>query len=264
MEFQTLLLQREAHVARITLNRPEVANALNETVISELAAAFAAMDADPDVHVIVLSGAGRFFCAGADANWMRKMADYTPEQNRADAQGLADMLNRIDSCRKPVVAQVNGDAMGGGVGLVAVCDIVVAEEQARFALSEVKLGLIPATISPYVIRALGMQQARCLFITGERFAAPRARELGLAHRVCATGESAAAVQALLAELSANGPQAMQQAKRLVRDIGGKTISAELIADTAQRIADIRATPEAKEGLSAFLAKRKPAWVEPQQ
>jgi methylglutaconyl-CoA hydratase len=255
----TLQITRDGAVARVFLDRPEVRNAFNDGVIAELTAAFAGFAADATLRAVVLGGHGKAFCAGADLAWMRAMADYTWEQNRADAQRLADMLFAIWSCPVPVIARVHGDCYAGGVGLAAACDIVVAVEGVQFCLSEAKLGLLPATIAPYVVRALGEQAARRFFVTAERFDAARAQALGLVHEVVPADALDAQVDALVAALVANGPAAVRACKRLVQDVAGRPIDDALRADTARRIADVRAGAEGREGVQAFLNKRDPSW-----
>ena len=255
----TLLISRDGPVARVFLNRPDVRNAFNDGVIAELTAAFTGFAADGTLRAVVLGGHGKAFCAGADLSWMRAMADYTWEQNRADAQGLADMLHAIWSCPVPVVGRVHGDCYAGGVGLAAVCDILVAAEGVNFCLSEAKLGLLPATIGPYVVKALGEQASRRYFATAERFDAARAHALGFVHEVVPAGALDAKVDELLAALVANGPAAVRACKKLVQDVAGRALDETLRADTARRIADIRASAEGKEGVQAFLNKRDPSW-----
>jgi methylglutaconyl-CoA hydratase len=222
---------------------------------------FRALDADHRVRAIVLAARGTAFCAGADLNWMKKMAGYSRAENLADAAGLAGMLRAIHCCAKPVVARVQGDCYAGGMGLAAVCDIVVAAEGAHFCLSEVKLGLIPATISPYVIRAMGAQAARRYFLTAERFSASQARQMGLAHEVVAPDELDQAVQGILTSLLAASPHAVAEAKRLVRDVAGKPLTDALVDETVMRIADIRASEQGREGVRSFLEKRRPSWLD---
>ena len=247
-------------MARVSLNRPEVRNAFNSSVISELTQAFATLGADPTLRVIVLGGHGKAFCAGADLNWMRAMADYSWEENRADAQALADMLWTIYHCPVPTVARVQGDCYAGGMGLATVCDVLVASDAATFCLSEARLGLSPATISPYVIRAMGEQAARRYIITAERFSAAQAHALGMVHELCQPEALDAKVNEIVALLVANGPMATRACKRLVQEVAGRPLTAELRADTAQRIADIRVSDEGKEGLQSFLNKRAPSWL----
>jgi methylglutaconyl-CoA hydratase len=256
----TLDIQRSGAVARVYLNRPDVRNAFNDEVIAELRAAFTELGADTSLRAIVLGGHGKAFCAGADLSWMRAMADYSWEQNRADAQALADMLWAVYSCPVPVVGRVQGDCYAGGVGLAAVCDVLVASDVAAFCLSEAKLGLLPGTISPYVIRAMGEQAARRYFVTAERFSAARAQALGFVHEVCTLDALDAKVDEIVASLVDNGPMAARACKRLVQDVAGVPITAALREETARRIADIRASDEGREGVQAFLNKRKPSWL----
>ncbi|SNS11244.1 methylglutaconyl-CoA hydratase [Noviherbaspirillum humi] len=260
MNFQTIEVTQQGRVAVVTLNRPEVRNAFNETTIAELTGAFRALGDAPEIRVIVLAARGPAFCAGADLNWMKKMAGYSHEENRADAAQLAEMLRVIHTCPKPVVAKVQGDCYAGGMGLAAACDVAISAQEAFFCLSEVKLGLIPATISPYVIRAMGEQSARRYFLTAERFDADEAKRIGFVHHVVPAAELDAAAEQIVKSLAANSPNALKEAKRLVRDMAGMPLSEALIADTAERIADIRASEEGKEGVKSFLEKRKANWA----
>ena len=256
----TLDIRRSSpHVAEVWLNRPEVRNAFNDGVIAELTQAFAALGADPELRVIVLGGHGKAFCAGADLGWMRAMADYSWEQNHADAGGLAQMLWTIWSCPVPVVGRVHGDCYAGGVGLAAVCDVLIASAAANFCLSEARLGLLPATIAPYVVKAMGEQAARRYFVTAERFSAAQAQAMGLVHEVSAADALDAQVAEIVAAMVANGPAAVKACKQLVKDVAGREITGALRDDTARRIADIRASAEGREGVQAFLNKRDPAW-----
>jgi methylglutaconyl-CoA hydratase len=256
----TLDIRRpSAHVAEVWLNRPEVRNAFNDGVIAEMTAAFSTLGADPDLRVILLGGHGKAFCAGADLSWMRAMADYTWAQNQADAAGLAQMLWTVWSCPVPVVGRVHGDCYAGGVGLAAVCDVLVASDAAHFCLSEAKLGLLPATIGPYVVRALGEQASRRYFTTAERFSATRAAALGFVHEVTAPEQLDARVAEIVAALVANGPAAVKACKQLVKDVAGVPLTAALRDDTARRIADIRASAEGRAGVQAFLNKQDPPW-----
>ena len=256
----TLDIRRPSlHVAEVWLNRPEVRNAFNDGVIAELTAAFTTLGADTDLRAIVLGGHGKAFCAGADLSWMRSMADYSWEQNHADAAGLAQMLWTVWSCPVPVVCRVQGDCYAGGVGLAAVCDVLVAAEPVNFCLSEAKLGLLPATIGPYVVRALGEQASRRYFITAERFSAAQAHALGFVHALVAVDQLDAKVAEIVATLVANGPAAVKACKQLVKDVAGQPINAALRDETARRIADIRASAEGREGVQAFLNKREPGW-----
>jgi methylglutaconyl-CoA hydratase len=260
MDYQTLTVTVIDMVATITLNRPDLRNAFNETSISELALAFDELGQNELVRAIVLAANGPAFCAGADLNWMKKMAGYSQEENEADAMRLADMLRTIYYSPKPVVAKVQGDCYAGGMGLVAACDIVVASEAANFCLSEVKLGLIPATISPYVLMAIGEQASRRYFLTAERFSATEAKRLGLVHELVVPEQLDTTVNGIVTALLANSPNAVREAKKLVRDIAGMPIDDPLLADTAGRIAAIRASDEGREGVASFLEKRKPKWL----
>ena len=247
-------------VARVFLNRPDVRNAFDAGVIAELTQAFAGFADDAELRVVVLGGHGKVFCAGADLAWMRAMASYSWDENHADAQALAEMLWTIHRCPVPVVGRVQGDCYAGGMGLAAVCDVLLAADDAHFCLSEARLGLLPATISPYVIAAIGERAARRYFTTAERFDARQALALGFVHEVCDPLALDAKVDAVVAALVANAPHAVRACKALVRDVAGREISAELRADTARRIADVRASDEGREGVQAFLQKRKPAWL----
>lgn len=255
-------IAHDGAIVRLTLNRPDMRNAFDETLIAALTAAVKQASVDPRVRVLLLTGAGKAFCAGGDLNWMRKMATYSDADNRADAARLAGMLHTIWSCPKPVVACVNGDAYAGGMGLLSACDIAVAADSAHFCLSETRLGLTPATISPYVIRAMGERAANRYFLTAERFDAATALRLGLLHEVAPAEQLLAITDAICRTLCANGPDAVQASKRLVRDFAGQPINAGLIHDTVQRIAACRSTDEAREGVAAFLEKREPSWREP--
>ena len=263
MQYETLNLafsgQGASQVATVTLNRPDVRNAFNETMIAELTAVFTALDTNDEVRAVVLAANGKAFCAGADLNWMKKMAGFSDAENRADALRLAAMLSAIYRCRKPVIARVNGDVYAGGMGLISACDIVVAVDTARFCLSEARLGLIPATIAPYVIRALGEQASRRYFATAEQFDCATALRLGLVSEAVSDAQLDATVQQLAATLCANGPAAVRECKALVQDIAGRTLDTALIEDTAQRIARVRAGAEGREGVASFLEKRAPAW-----
>ena len=261
MDYQTLTIAIADKVATVTLNRPELRNAFNEHAIAELALVFDELGRNDTVRAIVLAANGPSFCAGADLNWMKKMAGYSHEENQEDALRLADMLRTIYLCPKPTVAKVQGDCYAGGMGLVAACDIVVAVDTTGFCLSEVKLGLIPATISPYVIKAMGEQAARRYFLTAERFDALEARRIGFAHEVVAADALDATVAGIARALVNNSPNAVKEAKTLVRDIAGKPVDDALLLDTAGRIAAIRASLEGREGVASFLEKRKPTWLQ---
>ena len=255
-----LTVSVQSSVARITLSRPEVRNAFNDEVIAELTEAFQSLGQRDDVRAIVLAADGPAFCAGADLNWMRRMADYTRTENLADAAKLAEMLRVMYECPKPTVARVQGDVYAGGVGLVAACDIVVSVDTATYCLSEVKLGLIPATISPYVIRAMGARAAHRYFLTAERFSAAEAHRIGLVHEVVGADALDAKVNELLKALTSASPNAVCACKRLVQDVADREITADLIEHTVAGIADIRASDEGREGVQSFLNKRKPSWL----
>ena len=252
----------QAGVATVTLNRPEVRNAFNDEVIAEMTAVFSELAERDEVRCIVLAGSGSAFCAGADLNWMKRMALYTRDENFADAAALANMLRVLYHCPKPTIARIQGDVYAGGCGLVAACDMAVAVDSAQFCLSEVKLGLIPATISPYVIRAMGARAAHRYFLTAERFGAAEALRIGFVHEVVAADELDAAVGALAQALVQAGPQALKACKALVQDVAGKDITHSLIDRTVQAIADIRVSEEGREGIQSFLGKRKPDWLLP--
>lgn len=256
----TLAVSVAQHVATVTLARPEVRNAFNETMVTELTQTFAALSAHPDVRVVVLSAQGPAFCAGADLDWMRRVAGYTHEQNLNDARVLAHMLHTLYTCDKPVIARVQGDVFAGGVGLVAACDIAVAVSAANFCLSEVKLGLIPATIAPYVIRAMGERQAHRYCISAEKFDATEALRIGLVHALATPDALDARIAEIQDAFLQASPQAVAQAKRLVRAVSGRALDAALIEDTTQRIAAARASDDGREGIAAFLAKHKPRWL----
>jgi methylglutaconyl-CoA hydratase len=260
MTYTTLTIEREGRIATVTLNRPDVRNAFNETTIAEIKQAFSELGNDAALRAIVLAANGPAFCAGADLNWMKKMAGYTHAENHADALQLAEMLRTIYLCPKPVVAKVQGDCYAGGMGLAAACDIIVAVEEANFCLSEVKLGLIPATISPYVIKAMGENAARRYFLTAERFGAQEALRIGFVHEVVSAAALDAKVAEIVKALVNNSPNAVQQAKVLVREVVGQEVNDALLANTAERIAHIRASDQGREGVASFLEKRKPAWL----
>jgi methylglutaconyl-CoA hydratase len=255
-----LELRYDAGVATVSLNRPEVRNAFNDEVIAELTAVFSELGERDEVRCVVLAGNGPAFCAGADLNWMKRMAGYTREQNLEDATALANMLRVLYRCPKPTIARVQGDVYAGGTGLVAVCDIAVSADTAQYCLSEVKLGLIPATISPYVIRAMGERAAHRYFLTAERFSAAEALRIGFVHEVVQAGQLDARVAELSQALVQAGPAAVKACKELVQDVGGRNITQLLIDRTVQNIADIRVSDEGREGIQSFLGKRKPAWL----
>jgi len=253
-------VERQGGVARVTLNRPEVRNAFDDALIAELTKTFKSLDEDAAVRAVVLAGNGPAFCAGADLNWMKRMAGYGYDDNLRDARGLAEMLSTLDRMDKPTIARVHGPAFAGGTGLVAACDIAVGTPEAKFCFSEAKLGLSPATISPYVMRAIGARAASRYFLTAEVFDAQEALRIGMLSALVPTAELDQTVDALLGHLLAGGSAAHARIKDLVHDVAGRPIDDELKGDTARRIAEIRASDEGKEGIASFLEKRKPRWV----
>jgi methylglutaconyl-CoA hydratase len=257
----TLDVQIAHRVAVVWLARETVRNAFNETVIAELTQTFRALGADDSVRAIVLAAKGTAFCAGADLDWMRRMSGYSHDENRQDARRLADMLRTIYECDKPVIARVHGDAYAGGIGLVAACDIAVASLDVEFCLSETKLGLVPATISPYVIQAIGERQARRYMVTAEKFSASEAFRIGLVHELVAPDELDTRINTLLGTLMVTSADAVASTKRLVREVAGRPVNDALLDHTAEAIAQARASEDGKEGVQAFLAKRKARWVQ---
>lgn len=258
MQYSTLDVQSEKGVATVVLNRPEVSNAFNEMQIEEITKCFSQLSEDSSIYAIVLTGKGRHFCAGADLTWMQKVASFTREENVEDSRTMAHMFHVINTCPKPVVGSINGSAFGGGVGLVAVCDVAVCSDQAVFAFSEVKLGIVPAVISTYVVPKIGLSHARALFLTGERFTAQKALTIGLVHHVCPPEELDAKTKEHLSLLETSGPSAMKAAKTLLQN--WSQLSEKEFRDyTTRLIADLRASEEGKEGIRAFLEKRKPVW-----
>ena len=247
-------------VARVTLNRPEIHNAFNDAVIAGLTERFRALEADDAVRLVVITGAGKSFSAGGDLNWMRGMADYSDNENRADALRLADLMHTLDGLAKPTIARVNGAAFGGGVGLVACCDIAVAADSAVLCLSEVRIGLAPAVISPFVVRAMGARQARRYFLTAERIGATDAKAIGLVHEVVPVAELDSAVDGFIELLLQGGPESIREGKSLINFVEGENDRAAWREETAARVARMRASSEGQEGLSAFLEKRKPNWI----
>ena len=259
--YQNISTEIDRGVGIVSLSRPDRHNAFDDVTIVELLQALAAMEADAAVRVVVLSSVGKSFCAGADLSWMQRAAGYGAEENLRDAKVLAEMLRKLACLPKPTVARVQGPAYGGGLGLVAACDIAIATFDAQFALSEVKLGMIPATIGPHVIAAIGERHARRYMLTAERFSAAEAYRIGLIHEMVADEAGLdQAVGQVVDTLLKNGPRAMAECKELIRAVAGKPLSDELVADTAGRIARLRASEEAKEGIDAFLNKRQPRWV----
>ncbi len=261
MESKHILTEtREDGVATVTLNRAEVHNAFNDTVIADLTGVLRRLGDDDKVRAVVLRAEGKSFSAGADLSWMQRMAGYGHAENLADAGALAELMRVLNFLPKPTVARVQGAAFGGGVGLVACCDIAIASDAASFSLSEVRLGLIPAVISPYVVAAIGERAARRYFLTAERFGADEALRIGLVHQVVPADQLDSAVDTILTRLSEGGPAAQRAAKDLIFTVAHRPIDAGLIHDTAERIATIRASAEGREGLAGFLEKRKPAWT----
>ena len=246
--------------AIVILNRPEIRNAFDDVLIANLTKTLKKLDADDSVRAVVLMGAGPAFCAGADLNWMKRMAGYTLKQNYADAKALAEMLKTLDRLSKPTIARVHGPAYAGGVGLVAACDIAVGTVDAEFALTEAKLGLSPATISPYVVRAMGERMAHRYFLTAEKFSAAEAYRIGLLSELCLPGELDVKINEMLGHIVSGGKAALAEIKTLIRAVSRGPIDDPMIDDTARRIAEIRVSKEGREGIASFLGKRKPAWV----
>ena len=259
MNYQTLEIERGPGVATVWMNRPERHNAFDESLIRELRRAFEHLSADDAARVIVLGGRGKSFSAGADLNWMRRAAGYGVDENLRDARALAAMLRAIDRTPKPTIARIHGAALGGGMGLACACDIAIAATEASFATTEVRFGIIPATIGPYVVRAIGARMASRYFLTGERVSAEEAHRLGVVHEVCAADALDERVRAVTQSVLAGGPRAQSAAKMLLRQIANRTIDDAVIEETAHAIADLRVTPEAREGVAAFLDKREPTW-----
>jgi methylglutaconyl-CoA hydratase len=259
--FQHLLIERKGPVEYVTLNRPEVRNAFNDRVIDELTGWAADAAADSTLRVAVLAGAGRVFCAGADLTWMSKMIDYGKEENLRDAAAMATMFRTLNALPVPLIGRTQGAALGGGAGLAAVCDIVVADSGTVFGFTEVKLGILPAVIAPFALAKIGISAARELFLTGERFGADRAVQIGLAHRVVEAADLDRTVNQYVQELLSSGPRAITAAKELISKIAGRD-PASLSELTSQTIARHRVSEEGQEGMRAFLDKRKPDWALP--
>src|SRR5574343_558141 len=257
--FTTLEIELQGPVATIWMNRPELHNAFDETLITELIAVCMAFDDDADVRVVVLAGRGKSFSVGADLNWMKRAANNGLDDNLNDARALAHMLRTLAEMNKPTIARVQGAALGGGMGLASACDIAIASTKAVFATSEVKFGIIPSAISPYVLRAIGARQATRYFQSAERIDAVRAREIGLVHEAVEPDQRDAKVGEIVATLLQGGPLPQAAAKDLIRAVDNQPINDNVVEDTAHRIAHLRATPEAREGISAFLDKRQPNW-----
>ncbi|HEX2198614.1 MAG TPA: enoyl-CoA hydratase/isomerase family protein [Burkholderiales bacterium] len=254
-----LTVDKQGGIARVTLDRPQLRNAFDDALIGALTKTFMEVQGDPSIRVLVLAGNGPAFCAGADLNWMKRMAGYGYEENLADAQALATMLATLDRMPKPTVARVHGPVFAGGTGLVAACDIAIGTPEAKFCLSEAKLGLSPATISPYVIRAMGERLARRYFLTAEVFGAEEALRIGMLSALVSQSELDNALESLLKNLLAGGPEAQAKIKDLIRAVAHRPVDDELVADTAERIAQIRVSPEGREGIASFLEKRKASW-----
>jgi methylglutaconyl-CoA hydratase len=259
MAFANVEIERVGGIVTLWMNRPERRNAFNAELIAELTEALGEAESDDQCRVVVLAGRGASFCAGADLGWMKAYAKAEPEKNLDDARRLAALLRRLAGLRKPTIARVHGPAIGGGMGLAAACDICVATTEAIFATSEVRLGLIPAVIGPYVLRAIGERQASRYMLTGERITGAHAQKLGLVHELAAADALDAAIGEIATALSQGGPEALASAKLLLREIAHRPLDDSLSEDMARRIAEIRAGAEAGEGISAFLEKRAPAW-----
>ncbi|MCM2309574.1 MAG: enoyl-CoA hydratase/isomerase family protein [Sulfuritalea sp.] len=259
--YNNIITETDLGVGIITLNRPERHNAFDDALIAELSDAIDRMTVDPAVRVLVISSTGKSFCAGADLNWMKRAAGYGNDESLRDARALAEMLRKLAQCPKPTMARIQGPAYGGGVGLVACCDVAIATFEAQFSLTEVKLGLIPAVISPHVVAAIGERYARRYMLTAERFSAAEAYRIGLLHEivtdVAALDE---AVGEIVDALLNNGPRALAECKQLITAVAWKPLSPQVIEDTAQRITRLRASEEGREGMNAFLEKRKPSWI----
>jgi methylglutaconyl-CoA hydratase len=256
-----MLLVEKAHgIAHVTLNRPELRNAFDDLLIAKLSGTFLEIERDRSVRVMILAGNGPSFCAGADLNWMKRMAGYDYQENLADARALAEMLATLDRMTKPTIARVHGPVFAGGTGLVAACDIAVGTPEAKFCLSEAKLGLSPATISPYVIRAMGERLARRYFLTAEIFEAEEAYRIGMLSALVPATELDGSIDKLVKHLLAGGPQAHAKIKALIEAVASAPLDDALLSDTAERIAQIRVSPEGREGITSFLEKRKPSWA----
>jgi methylglutaconyl-CoA hydratase len=258
-EFMTILVAKEGKTLRLIMNRPQVHNAFNAAMIRELAVAFDEAKKDSDVRLVVLTGAGESFCAGADLNWMREIVRYSYEQNLRESRELAELMHSIYTLPKPTIARINGAVIGGGTGLFSACDIVIASDRAKFGLSEVKIGLIPAAIGPYVIRRIGESAARELFLTGERFDAHRALEIGLVNKVVPHEALDDKVEEVVRLLLSSGPEALAKCKELLQRVPAMSLD-EAKGYTAEMIAGLRVSPEGQEGMAAFLEKRKPKWI----
>ena len=260
-EYQSIMTEVDGSVGILTLNKPKRHNAFDEQLIAEITVGLQELESDERVRAVVLSSTGKSFCAGADLGWMKRAADYTPEENLRDANRLAELMATLNELAKPTIARVQGAAYGGGVGLIAACDIAVGTYDALFTLSEVKLGIVPAVISPYVLAAIGERYSRRYMLTAERFSAAEAYRIGLLHELVPGEEQLdEAIAEILESLLANGPHAQAECKELIRVVAGQPIDAQTIEETAQRITRVRASPEGREGLAAFLEKRAPNWL----
>lgn len=260
MAYETVEYTKDGRIANVSFCRPKVHNAFNSTVISEMADVFGKIEEDDDIRVVVITGEGKSFCAGADLNWMRGVINQSFEENLAESNDLADLFWQIYTCRRPVIGKINGAAIGGGTGFVAVCDIAIAASSAVFSFSEVKIGVVPACIGPYVIKKMGEGKTRELFITGERMKANRAHEVGLINRVVDDDALDAETDAVVEAILSSGPEAVAMAKRLISEVPGMTPE-QFKPYTAEMIAKLRVSDEGQEGMDAFLNKRKPRWVE---
>lgn len=258
-DYKTIIAEVDDNIAGIRLNRPDIRNAFNEVMISELNGVFISLRDEKDLRALVITGEGKSFCAGADIHWMRKMKDYSYEENLKDALELAELMYNIHTFPRPVIGRINGAAIGGGTGLVAACDIVIAAESAKFSFSEVKIGLVPACISPYVVMRVGLSRSNRLFLTGERFDAKRAMEYGLVDEITDDDKLDDAVKKSLKQVANSGPNAMRISKELLRTVGNYDFDS-LKRYTAEVIAKLRVSDEGQEGLAAFLEKRPPGWI----
>ncbi len=259
MDYTTITYEKDGSIGRVTFNRPEIHNAFNATVITEMSQVFAEIEKDDSLRVVVLTGKGKSFCAGADLNWMRGVIQQSFDENLAESNALADLFYQIYTCRRPIVGKINGAAIGGGTGFVALCDIAIAARSAKFSFSEVKIGVVPACIGPYVVKKMGEGKARELFITGERMDGDRAYEVGLVNRVVDADQLDAEVDRLVKSVLSSGPEAVAMAKKLVSEVPGMTPE-QFKPFTAEMIAGLRVSDEGQEGMDAFLNKRKPSWV----
>ena len=260
MSEPSVIVAKDARgVGTVAINRPQVRNAIDDTVIRSLTDAFKTLGADGKTRIVVLTGRGVAFSAGADLDWMRRMAAGSEAENLASAKTISAMLRALNELPKPTIARINGAAYAAGIGLIAACDIAIAAEEAVFSISEVRIGLVPSTISPYVLAAIGAKAARRYFLTGEAFSAAEAHRLGLVHQVVPGSGLDAAIESVVASLLTGGPQSQARAKRLIADIAGRPVDDALEALTARSIADARASAEGREGIAAFLEKRRPAW-----